>query len=230
MLTLMLPLRGDDGAASVGAGGVVLRREERISMEKERLTIGMRKVTVEFDFLNESAQDISTEVAFPIPPYHESLMLGMERLPNFPDFKVWVDGKNLEYKTEMKGSLGGKDYSALLQKMGINIETFGDFEVYDGATKKTDQISKLTPAQQSELLAAGLIERYAGEKYIPHWSVSKTYYWKQDFPAHRIVHIRHEYTPVAGAAEIPVEYFDAKNKSEKRKIRLSRLCIRQRCR
>jgi Domain of unknown function (DUF4424) len=217
VLALVLPLRGDDGAASVGAGGVVLRREARISMEKERLTIGMRKVTVEFDFLNESAQDISTEVAFPIPPYNESLMLGMERLPNFPDFKVWVDGREIEYKTEIKGSLGGKDYSALLQKMGINIETFGDFPVYDGATRGADQISKLTAAEQSQLVAAGLLKRSVGEKYLPLWTVSKTYYWKQDFPAHRIVRIRHEYTPVAGAAEIPIEYFDTRTRAENAK-------------
>jgi Domain of unknown function (DUF4424) len=87
---LVVPLHGDDGAASVAAGGIVLRKESRISMEKERLTVGARKVTVEFDFLNESDQDITTEVAFPIPPYDESPALGSERLPNFPDFRVWV--------------------------------------------------------------------------------------------------------------------------------------------
>jgi hypothetical protein len=208
MLALVLPLHGDDGAASVGAGGVVLRREARISMEKERLTIGMRKVSVDFDFLNESDQKITTEVAFPIPPYSESPALDMERIPNFSDFKVGVDGKEVEYKTELKASLRGKDYSALLQKLGINIETFDDFEVYDGTTKRPNQISKLTDAQKTQLLTTRLIERYTGDRYIPHWTVFKTYYWKQEFPARRLLHIKHEYTPAAGAAEIPDENFD----------------------
>jgi hypothetical protein len=209
---LVFPLHGDDGAASVGAGGVVLRREARISMKKERLTIGMRKVSVDFDFLNESDQNISTDVAFPIPPYNESPTLGMERLPNFPDFKVWVDGNEVTYKTELKASLRGKDYSALLQKMGINIETFGDFEVYDGTKQRPNQISKLTDAQRTQLLTAGIIERETGERYIPHWTVTKIYYWKQEFPAGRSVHIKHEYTPAAGAAEIPYENFDKKTR------------------
>ena len=49
-VTLMLlsgPLAlGNDSAASSAAGGIQLRREANISMEKERLTIGESKVTV----------------------------------------------------------------------------------------------------------------------------------------------------------------------------------------
>jgi hypothetical protein len=53
-----------------------------------------------------------------------------------------------------------------------------------------------------------LLDRSGDAGCSPQWSVSKIYYWEQDFPARQVVHIRHEYTPVAGAAEIPVEYFN----------------------
>ena len=60
---------GNDSAASSGAGGIQLRHEANISMEKERLTISESNVTVEYEFLNDTDKDITTEVAFPIPPY-----------------------------------------------------------------------------------------------------------------------------------------------------------------
>jgi hypothetical protein len=59
----------NDSAASTAAGGIQLRREANISMEKERLTISQDKVKVEYEFLNQTDNDITTEVAFPIPPY-----------------------------------------------------------------------------------------------------------------------------------------------------------------
>ncbi|HWR50522.1 MAG TPA: DUF4424 family protein, partial [Bryobacteraceae bacterium] len=49
-LLLLPPAFGNDSAASVGLGGVQLRREPRISMEKERLTISVDKITVEYEF------------------------------------------------------------------------------------------------------------------------------------------------------------------------------------
>jgi hypothetical protein len=202
-----IPLRGDDGAASVAAGGIVLRKEPRISMERERLTIGMTKVTVDFDFLNESQENITTAVGFPVPTYQWPYM-GSEIIPNFPDFRVWVNGRELKYKTDLKAVRNGQDYAVLLREMGVNIETFGDFDVYEGATQKQNQILPLTPEQKARLLQLGLLDRSGDGSYSPHWSVSKMYYWEQDFPAQQIVHIRHEYTPVAGAGNIPAEYFD----------------------
>jgi hypothetical protein len=39
-------------------------------MQKERLFISTEKVRVEYEFLNDTDQDIVTEVAFPIPEYN----------------------------------------------------------------------------------------------------------------------------------------------------------------
>lgn len=37
------------------------------------------------------------------------------------------------------------------------------------------------------------------DENLPRWKNRKKYYWEQTFPAHKTVHIRHEYTPVLGA-------------------------------
>jgi hypothetical protein len=58
-------LIGNDGSGeAVPAGGIRLRREARISMQKERLTIGMERIAVEYEFLNTAGQDVITEVFF----------------------------------------------------------------------------------------------------------------------------------------------------------------------
>ena len=63
-------MRADDGAASIAAGGVILmKREPRIVMAKEVLSISPLRVLVDYDFRNDSDEDITTEVAFPIPAY-----------------------------------------------------------------------------------------------------------------------------------------------------------------
>ena len=63
------PALADDSAASIAAGGLVARRETRIVMAKEVLRISPNKVVVDYDFRNDTDQDVTTEVAFPVPPY-----------------------------------------------------------------------------------------------------------------------------------------------------------------
>src|SRR6266496_6112172 len=44
----------NDGAASTAAGGIQLVREPRIAMRTEKLTISREKITVEYDFANDT--------------------------------------------------------------------------------------------------------------------------------------------------------------------------------
>jgi hypothetical protein len=109
--------RANDSAASSAAGGIQLKREPRISMAKEKLTISKKKITVEYEFINESDQDITTEVAFPVPPYKQNMSPQGDR--SFSDFRLWVNSVPKKYKTQAKGMLKRKDCSALLRKYGI---------------------------------------------------------------------------------------------------------------
>lgn len=201
-LTLLLvlafvPVRADDEAIAKAAGGIQPRKEMRVSMQRERLTIGLDKVTVDFWFLNESNKNVTTEVGFPVPPYQWNSGEPSD-VPDFSDFKVWVNGQETKYKTDVRAKLHGKDYTGLLRRLGFPV----DFAPY-GAKGEVDPqqpISSLSPAQKAQLLRLGLIEPELGYtyNYDYKWYDYRTYYWAQVFPAHQVVHIRHEYKPVVG--------------------------------
>src|ERR1700684_3077931 len=108
-VTAISPALADDGTASIGAGGIILmKREPRITMAKEILTISPTKVLVDYDFRNDSDEDITTEVAFPIPAYGfpgESDMW-MPNQQGFDDFKLWIEEKPAKFTTETRASIG----------------------------------------------------------------------------------------------------------------------------
>jgi len=181
-----LLVRGDDSSASMAAGGIQLRREARISMEKERLEIGLDKVAVEFEFLNESDSDITTEVAFQFPSYGHGA--NEESITDVRKFHVWVEGKELQYETQIRAMANGKDQTKALRKFGIDVVSLDADPSYDGIEEA------LSLSQQKEMFALGLIDK----NQLPQWTVEKLSYWRQTFPAHKILHVRHEYTPATG--------------------------------
>jgi len=194
-------LLGNDGSAKANpVGGIQLTREARISMEKERLTIGTGLVSVEYEFLNTTDRDITTEVAFPVPGYVIASLFTPSVPGALSGWHVWVEGKELQYQTEVKVAVNGVDYATLLRKLAIDIESFGHFNQRpDGQI--SSEIQKLPKAQQEELTRAGLVE-----DGIPGWTVLKTYHWQQRFPAHKILHVKHEYSP-----ELGLEHLDLAN-------------------
>jgi hypothetical protein len=193
MLSSVTPAFGNDSAASTGAGGIQLRREANISMQKERLTISESRVTVEYEFLNETDKDITTEVEFPIPPYGYDAD-AVNGIPDFNDFHLWVDGKELKYHTDIRAKVNGKDYTDLLKSLGVDIESFdGDYGLEGEPPRGV--ISRLPRRRFQQLVALGLVGSADG---IPRWKVVKTYYWTQTFPAHKMLYVRHAYTPMIG--------------------------------
>jgi len=188
-----IPLYADDGAASIAAGGlVVMGRETRIVMAKEVLQISARKVIVDYDFRNDSDEDITTEVAFPIPPYEPGSEDITPSEQGFDDFRLWVDSEPTHYQIEARAFLKGKEFTQLLKSMHVDIASFGHAD----STNIDPDIMKLTDSQREQLKKTGLINyAYGG----PNWQVRKKYYWKQTFPAHKSVHIKHIYSPRVGS-------------------------------
>ena len=191
----------DDGAAEIAAGSLQLRKEGRISMEKERLVISEKKIKVELEFLNETDRDIIPEVAFPIPPYAASDDEGNPR-GTFSDFRIWVEGSERSYQTEARAKLNGSDYTDLFTRMNIDIATFahvGDLTVQ--VLPVEFQIPKLPKQDKESLVNLGLLDAHG----IPTRHVEKMYHWSQRFPAHQAIHIRHEYAPIEGFGGVEVE-------------------------
>lgn len=197
---------GNDSAASTALGGIQLRKEARVAMRKERLTIGIGKVTVEYEFLNGSDSDITTEVAFPIPPYGVTFSAGGIRV--FDDFRVWVEGKEFRYQTESRAKLGSRDYSELLQRLGVDIASLGHFDD-SGQEPYSKDFRRLTKDNQEQLVKAGLFD---AEDKFPQWTVEKLYHWSQVFPAHKVVHVRHQYEPGIGFMLVQATFLDKKER------------------
>ena len=192
---IFIPIHADDSTASTAAGGIQLRREAGISMDKERLTITPDKVSVEFWFRNVTDKSITTEVAFPVPPYEFAFDdPGGPR--DFADFKLWVDGFPTPYQIDAHAKLKEKDYTNLLRKLGIDIATFGKFNWKNDPPNGSPQIAKLSTSDRTSLLQLGLLDN--ADNGFPQWSVVKMYYWRQTFPVAGTVHIRHLYRPVRG--------------------------------
>lgn len=183
----------NDSAASTAAGGIILKREPRISLEKEKLSIGLQEVSVEYEFLNEADSDITTEVAFPVPPY-EYLFDDPGGPRAFDDFRLWIDDQPAPYSTQVRALVDGKDFASLFSTMRIDAQAFGHFDYDDEKLSKYD-VTKLPKKDQEHLAHLGLIATDDGK---PLWTVGKTYHWTQLFPAHKTLRIRHQYSPAWG--------------------------------
>jgi Domain of unknown function (DUF4424) len=194
------PARGfaDDSAASIAAGGLVSRRETRIVMAKEILRISPDKVVVDYDFRNDTAENVITEVAFPVPSYAYGPENPAISDASFSDFQLLVNGKTVAFQTEAKATFNGKDVTAILTADKIDIPTFGHLHEPSGAESdyRTPDIDRLPKPEQKRLAQLGLFDAEDG---WGAWTVQLQYHWNQTFPAHSTTHIRHQYTPVEGS-------------------------------
>ena len=176
------------------------RRETRIVMAKEVLRISEKKIVVDYDFRNDTDQDVTTEVAFPIPPYTNEIDGPEASEQSFSDFQLEVGGKPVPFMTEAKATLNSMDVTALLLADYIDIPTFGHF--VDTVNSKHEEVmdspdfSRLPQTTRGQLVKAGIFELDPAPE--GQWTVHLQYHWTQTFPAHSTVHIRHEYSPVAG--------------------------------
>src|SRR5665213_560482 len=220
VLSLLPPIASaNDAAASTATGGIQLRQEARISMEKELLSISEKKISVEYEFLNETDRDITTEVAFPVPPYDLN-WTEAQRSRRIDDFRVWVEGRSLSYRTEAKAMLRGVDNSALLTKMGVDIASFAHFFEDNDGRRGSRDIQRLPRSQQRELIRLGLIDT---EDKLPTWTVFKTYHWQETFPARKLLHVLHEYAPVIGFEQLTA--VDLQGKGTPRFANVSNACV-----
>lgn len=225
---LAVRLGADDGAASIAAGGiVVMKREPRITMAKEVLQISTKKVVVDYDFRNDSDENITTEVAFPIPDY-EYLLERDGSKQGFEDFKLWVDGSPAKFQVEARAFLKDREYTQMLNDMHVDVGSYGHGPLLDEHGKSrafSQDLERLTEAQRVTLRKLALIDPDGDNQ--PMWSVKKKYYWQQTFPAHKTVHIRHEYTPVLGSSN-SVSYGLGANPNPDAAQEMASFCLDQR--
>jgi hypothetical protein len=198
----------NDSAAETGAGGVQLRNEPRVRMQKEQLYIRKQRVTndksrtnehqnrysvsVNYEFVNESDVDVLTDVAFPLPEfgYPWEDLIQDRRIRGF---KLFVNGRPQNYRTEIRARVKGTDVTEVLRESGIAIDSFGLFQ-HRAVGASPYQVTRLSKEAQARLKAVGAIDN----DLSPRWMVAITYHWKQTFPVGRIVRVQHEYEAIPG--------------------------------
>jgi hypothetical protein len=192
----------NDSVAEIGAGGLVLGRSDVVSIESETLYLSMDEVRVDYLFHNNSADDVETIVAFPMPdiafsPY-EGNSIPVED-DNFLGFTVEVNGMPVTPQLQQRAvSAGGVDITGLLSGAGVPIAPYDAYEI---------DMSGVAPADLAAIEAAGAVEMAvvpdtgtpSGMAY-PRWTVQSAYWWTMTFPANAEVKVRHTYAPAVGGA------------------------------
>lgn len=191
-----LPARGNDSAAALDAGGLVLVRDPEIALESEDLRIGLRRIDVDYVFRNTGPSARTVRVAFPLPPIDgEELSLSALSLPfpdraNFVGFTVSVDGRAIEPALEERAFLGAREVSDTLKRDGLPLNPLRRDDLEKG-------LKRLAPAALAALHGAGLLSEASADA-AAQWRGEAKFHWEQTFPAGQAVRVSHGYAPVKG--------------------------------
>jgi Domain of unknown function (DUF4424) len=194
-----------EAAASIAVGGIVPRGGTRVAIAREVLRIGVRNVSVDYDFRNDSSADVTMDLVFPIPPYKNEWDAMDPAAQSFRSFVLSVNDEKAAYQTEVAAELNGGDITKTLQSHHIDIPTFGHLEIGRDQHFRVRRVAvpdfiRLSKKDQDRLESEGIFEREDG---YSKYTVKLEYHWTQTFPAHSMVHIRQEFAPVVGFAEVP---------------------------
>lgn len=191
-----LPALANDSTAETAAGGLVLTQSDSIDMLSEDLYVSAEEVRVRYVFRNQSAEDVRTLVAFPMPVHD----LAIERDSDvaFPsEFSTHIDGAAVPMQVERRATLDGTDITALLEGAGVSLTS--DIPAWEfGAV-----LDALPAAAQQRLIDANAVEvlEHRGERHLqPMWQVSENWYWEQLFPASEEITVEHSYHPGTGGS------------------------------
>ena len=138
LAALILPTTAlaNDGVAAVGIGGIVFGKTDAIAMKKEVLTISYDKISVDYEFLNESGKDVEETIVFPLPPYSAVVQPSNAYYGEPNDFSILVDGKPVTFKSRIRAlTQDGKDVTAQLKKLGLSDLQIANPAVFTGAER-----------------------------------------------------------------------------------------------
>lgn len=208
------PSMANDTLAALGAGGLEMTTSTDIVMEKEDLFLSPAEIRVRYEFRNDSDQDITERVSFPMPvvPFGpmDNVQLPDAEKTNFVDLTVYVDGKVVKPKLEERAIVTppdqddgvpsrypeGADLTVVINQSGLPVNAnLGGWKT---------ALQALSPNERKRLVREGLL-RDGGDKGViddlsPRWSLKAAYHWQQTFPANKTTVVEHLYKPVVGSS------------------------------
>ena len=215
VLALATPARANDGFGGLSATGLTFGQTDAVAMISEDLFIGIDRITVDYVFSNITAQDVTGEVIFPLPPI--SLAAQMESMMNLPEdltrdnlvgFSAMVDFVPVAVQIDRIAVI--EDPYDQSRPMAAQYDTPGRDVTADLArfalplTLETEAVRTallaLPADQREQAQALGLAQYYGTEgsatdplEVWPNWSIVLRYHWTQTFPAGQDLRISHQY-------------------------------------
>lgn len=204
----------NDTALTLGAGGLVPRKSSSVAMVSEDLTISTHAVRVDYVFRND-ADDLTAIIGFPLPEISGSaLWIEPVNLPskdaiNFMQFKVLVNGRPITPQAEVRAYLdNGTEITSRIRSLGLPVSVVAGVEGNREFTSAVDGLpAKVRSDIAKELLVVGddyrdPVTREMRDAYWPNWNTRIQFFWRQRFPAHRNIKVRHTYRPIVGGSYI----------------------------
>lgn len=203
-LTLSNSALANDGIAAVGVGGIVFGKTDAIAMKKEVLNISHNLISVDYEFLNESAADREETIVFPLPPYPAAQQVSDSYAGQPDGFSIRVDGKPVAFQSRLVARApNGKDVTAQLRKLGLSNKQIAYSPRF---ARKSGKVDGYTEQQGNQMAKLGLVDN---DSWEPTWMVEVNYVWTQKFPANTVLRVHHEYRPfVAGGPGESTMYGD----------------------
>jgi hypothetical protein len=206
------PAAANDSTAELGAGGLLLVRNDAVEVLAEDLYVSAKEVRVAYRFRNRTAAPVTYIVAFPLPvidavvPEAMNILLPDAASENFVDFTVTVDGRPVTPMIEARATALGLDRTELLRRYGLPLNPIAD-RLYETLTRAPGP-------EQAELNRLGLVyvDPYSVQAA---WKLETTFYWEQTFPPGREVTVAHRYRPVTGYGFFGEWVFDEPTYREK---------------
>jgi hypothetical protein len=223
------PALANDSTAQMKTGGLEFVQTDDIAMAEEKLYVSPEKVNVEYRFHNNSAKDVESLVAFPMPDIESGTELNvsvdLDAGDNFLGFTVNQDGKDIQPELQQQALVHGVDMTAELKALSVPL--------VPNSNTSNEALAKLSSDAVEKLKTLGVvrIEQWDDgqgmkDHITPTWTLRSVYWWKTVYPAGKDVIVKHSYkTSVGGTVDLT--YLDEKGqpKGERWDDYLKRYCL-----
>lgn len=190
---LSLPVMANDGIGSVATGGIILGKTHDIAMKKEVLNVGWSKISVDYEFLNESDTDKTENIVFPLPRYGANYGYSDAYYGEPNEFSILVNQQKVNYHTHIEAYLKNKNITQELKQIGLTDEQIAFFP---NASPFDVKVKNFNKEQLKALKAKNyLTDETSDSQLAPAWEVQVSYIWSQTFPHGKTLKVHHEYQP-----------------------------------
>lgn len=176
-------VRANGATASFPAGGVVFKHEKNISIAREELEIGLKRIHVHYVFRSSADRPLERTIGFPMakvflgdgPDNLGDRSASEKDWRNYMAFEAKAGGKPVRSKLHEYAWKDGINVTAQLRAMKVPI-----FAVYNG---KDFGLQDLPRQTIDKLVKNGFADRYKNDPVIyPRWQYQTVYEWRQTFP------------------------------------------------